>query len=98
MVLHIHIEFHHLIDVEWIDAAGDGHAHGVAGEIAHAAIGEEGRKLLEDFALLRRLNIAFNREHAFAADLVEEFVHHFERVEVARLVEAGMAEDGLQSC
>ena len=38
VMMDFHVEFHHLIDVEWFDAAADCHAHGVADEIADVMV------------------------------------------------------------
>ena len=34
VVMHFHIEFHHLVHVEWFNAAGDGRAQRVAHKVA----------------------------------------------------------------
>ena len=38
VMMHVHIEFHHLVEIEGFDAAADRHAHGVADEIANVMI------------------------------------------------------------
>ncbi len=94
VVLHFHVEVHHLVHVEGIHAAGDHHAHGVAHELAQMVVLQEIRIGLEDGALLRLLHVAFDGEHAAAPGLLQQLVHHAQGGEVARLAEFRGAEDG----
>ncbi len=94
VVVHFHVELHHLVHVEGLDAAGDGGAQGVADKVAGVMVIEELGVVFEDGAFLGLFDVHFDAEQAFFADLVEELVHHFEGAEVAFLVELGTFEDG----
>ena len=47
VMLYFHIELEQLIHIEWLDAARNGHAHGVANEVASMVIFDKGRILRE---------------------------------------------------
>ncbi len=82
VVMNLHVEIQELVKVKGFDSA-DGHAHGVAEVVADVVILEEGGILGEKWTLAGILDVAFQRHQALAARLVEEFIHHFEGVEVA---------------
>ena len=48
VVVDFHVEFHHLVHVEGLDAAGDGDAQGVADEVQRVVVLEEVRVFRED--------------------------------------------------
>ena len=94
MVLHLHVQLHHLVDVEGLDAAGDHHAQRVADEVAGVVILQERGKFGEELALLRHFDVLLDGEIAFAPRLGEHAEHHAQRLEIAVLAVARGAEDG----
>ena len=88
----LEVELHHLVDIKGVDAAGDGHAHGVADEGGDVMILDEERVLREDGALVRLLDIGLDGDHAFFAGLAEDVEEHFERLGVALLGDAAAFE------
>jgi hypothetical protein len=87
MVMHFHVELHHLVHVERLHAAGDGHAQRIADKVQRVVVAEKVRIVLEDAALLGLLDVVFDAQQPLFADLVEELIHHLESVEVAGLAE-----------
>jgi DNA/RNA-binding domain of Phe-tRNA-synthetase-like protein len=59
-MMNVHVQFHHLVDIEGARAARDRHAHGVAHEISNVMVFSEGRVLREQRTLLRLLDIRFD--------------------------------------
>ena len=51
VMVNFHVEVEHLVEIEGIDA-GDGHAQGVANEIADVMVFQEGRVFGEDRTLV----------------------------------------------
>ena len=82
-VVDFHVGVQHLVQIEYFDAAADRHAHGVANEVAQVVIGDEILVLGEKRALGRIFNVAFERDQSFLARFLQQFVHHFERVDIA---------------
>jgi hypothetical protein len=91
-MMNFEIEVEHLIEIEGVDA-GDSHAQGVADEIAHVMILEEGWILSEDGTILGLFDIGFESHESVFAGLVEQVIHHFQSVDVGLLSELGAAED-----
>ncbi len=85
--VHLDIGFHHLVDVEGLDAAHQRHAHGVADEVAGQLILGGLGKGGEELALLGLFNVVLYRVRALAADFVEHLVQHLQRIEIALLAE-----------
>jgi hypothetical protein len=96
VVVDFHIEVKHLVEIEGVDA-GDGHAQGVAYEIANVMVLEEGRVLGKNRALLGLFDVGFEGHEAVFAGLVEQVVHHFQGVDVGLFAKLGAAEDGADS-
>ena len=83
--MHFHVEFHHLVHIERLHAAGDGRTQCVADKVFGVMIVEEIRIVLEDGAFLRLFDVVLDAEQALFAHLVQELVHHFQGAEIARL-------------
>ncbi len=81
MVL-LHIEVHHLIDIECFHAAGNRRSHGVADEIPHVRVAHNMGIGAEDLTLLGVLNVHFDCCQSAFPRHREEVVEHFERIEV----------------
>ena len=92
------IEFHHLIHVEGQHASSDGHAHCVAHEVCHVVVLQEVRILGKDGALVRTLDVSFNRHHAVLARLAEKIEHHLQRFKIALLGIGRSLEHTHQTC
>ena len=65
VMMHLHVQLHHLIHVERLHAAGDGHAQRVADKVPGMMVVEELGIVFEEFALLRLFHVHFDA----AADL-----------------------------
>ena len=91
-MVNFEVEVEHLVEVEGVDA-GDGHAQGVADEVAHMVILEEGGILGEDGTLLWLFDVGFEGHESVFASLVEQVVHHFQGVDISLLAEFGARED-----
>ena len=83
VMVYVHIQLHHLVEIEGFDAAADRHAHGVADEIANVMIFDEGGILRQDRALGRILDVCFERDQSILARLVQQVVHHLQRFEIS---------------
>ena len=83
----LHVEVHHLVEVKGINASGDGHAQGVANEVAGVVVLDELWVLAEDGALVGLLDIAFDGEQSVFTGLVEDLVAHLQRLKVKGLGE-----------
>ncbi len=94
VMLHLHVEVHHLVHVEGVHAAGDHHPHGVAHELAQMMVLHKFRVGLEDGALFRLLDVAFDGQHPSAARLLQQLVHHPQRGQIPGLAEFRGAENG----
>src|SRR5579864_1058811 len=81
-MMYIHIRFHHLVDIEWLNAPRDRHPHGVADEIPYVMILQECWILRKNRTLVRLLDIAFQCDQALLARLVQQVVHHLERLDI----------------
>src|SRR5579871_2287530 len=95
--MNLHVQFHHLVHVERIDAACNRHAQRVTYKVLHVMVGEKIGKRLEDGTLLRLLHVVFHTEQSFLADFIEKQVHHLQQIQVARFAELRSAENALQS-
>ena len=62
VVMDLQIEFHHLLDVEGLHAAGHGHAHGVAYKGTDVMILEKGWIFGKDRALVGLFDVSFDRD------------------------------------
>ena len=87
VVMHFHVQLHHLVHVERLHAAGDGRAQRVADKVAGVMVVEKLGIILEDDALGGLFHVHLDGQQALFAHLVEELVHHLERAQVARLGE-----------
>ncbi len=76
-MVHVHVQLHHLINVEGLDAAAGGHANGVANEGESVVVFQEFRVLGENGAFLRVVAICFQSHETFFTSAREKFVHHF---------------------
>src|SRR5581483_2874984 len=77
--------------VEGVDAR-DGHAKGIADEIANMVILEKGRIFREQRAFVWFFDVGFERHQSVFAGLVQQVVHHFQRIDVGLLAKFGAAE------
>jgi hypothetical protein len=59
VVVYVHVQLHHLIHVEGLDAATSGHADGVADEMQGVVVLEEFRILGEDWAFVWGVAVGF---------------------------------------
>ncbi len=96
VVVNFQVEIQELVEIKSFHSA-DRHAHGVTEVVADVVILEKGRILGEDRTLGRILDVGFQRHQALAARLVEEFIHHFEGVEVALFSEFRASEHAHKS-
>src|ERR1035437_5542426 len=96
LMVNLEVEVEHLVEIEGIDA-GNGHAQGVADEIANVVVLEEGGILGKNSAFLRLFYVGFEGHQAVFAGLVEQVVHHFQSVDIGLLAELGGAEDATDS-
>ena len=65
LVVHLHVEIHHLVDIERIHASRHRHPHRVADKVARMMVLREERILVEDRALLRLLDVRLQRHQSF---------------------------------
>ena len=83
----LHVEVHHLVQVERIDAPGDRHAQRVADEVPGVMVLEKLWILGKYRALVRLFDIGLNRQQSVLSRLVQELVAHLQRFQVERLGE-----------
>lgn len=86
VVVDIHIEFHHLVDIEGFNAATGGHANGVANKMLHVMILEEAGIFGKHRTLFGIVAIGFQRHQAFLAGAGEKLKKHFHYFHVTGLV------------
>ncbi len=96
LVVNFEVEIEHLVEIEGVDA-GDGHAERVTDEIANVMVFEEGWVLGEDLTFFRLFHVGLEGHEAVFACLVEEVVHHFQRVDVGLLAELRTAKHAADS-
>src|ERR1017187_8251199 len=92
-MVNVHIQLHHLVDIERFDCAGGSHAQRVADEAADMTILDYGRKSTECFALFRRFEILLDGCQTFAARTVEQVKQHLEGVQIELAREPGPFEN-----
>ena len=80
-MMNLHIEIQQLIKIKSFDSA-DGHAHGVAEVVADVMVLKKARMLGKNRTLGWVFDVTFERHQPLAASFVEQFIHHFERVEI----------------
>ena len=102
-VQNLEIQFHDAVQIVNLYAPRDQGSHGVAKEQHRLMVGGEGRVPFEQGALVRRVQIFFQRRQAALSSGVEEVVQETQRVEIdAGSVAASLedsqnaADDGLQ--
>ena len=71
VMVDVHIQLHHLIDIEGLDATCDRHAHRVADEILHMVVFEKLGILGKNGALVRTFDVRLNRHKTFFAGFGE---------------------------
>ena len=82
-MMHVHVELHHLIDVERFDSAAGGHADGVAYEIQGMMVFQKFRIFRKYRTLVRRVAILFERHQTFFACAAEELEHHLQCLKIS---------------
>ena len=96
MMMNFEVEIEHLIEVEGIDA-GDGHAQGIADEVADVGVPENGGRMREHRTLVGLLNVVLKSHETIFAGFVEQVVHHLQRIDVSLPGKFGAAEDAAHS-
>jgi len=86
LMVYFQIEIKHLIEIKSIDA-GNGHAQGIANEGAHMLILDEGCVFGEDRTFLRLFDVILESHESIFARLVQEVIHHLERIDIGLLAE-----------
>ncbi len=84
---HFHVEVHHLVEIERIDAARHRHAQRVADKVPRVMVLEKLWILGKHRALVRFFDIGLNRQQSIFPCLVQNFVAHLQRFQVERLGE-----------
>ena len=92
-MVHVHVQFDHLIGVERFDAAARRHAYRIADKIECVVILQEGGILREDDALIRRVAVGFQGHHSVAPRAAKQFIHHLQCFEIALLAECRAAKN-----
>ncbi len=85
--MHLHIQLHHLVHVKGLDTPGNGGPQRVAHKLQRVMVAEKLGVILEDRAFLGLFHVHLHAQQTLFAHLVQELVHHLERVQVARLGE-----------
>ena len=80
MVMNLHVELHHLIQLERRRSSAHRHAQGVAYEIAQVML-----PLLEQVALGRIFDVRFQIRQPFLAGFLHHSEHSLERIHEKRL-------------
>ena len=96
MMVHLHVELHHLVECERIHLPGDRHANGVAQKIDGVMVGQEALEFVEDVAFVRFFDVGLEFGGAVLARRHEQRVQHFQSLQVQRLVVAASLEDSDQ--
>ncbi|OLE14863.1 MAG: hypothetical protein AUG89_00120 [Acidobacteria bacterium 13_1_20CM_4_56_7] len=91
-VLNFEIEIEHLIQVERIYTCNR-HAKRIADEIPNVMVLHERGILRKYCTLFRFFDVIFQGHQAVLAGLVEQVVHHFQRIDIGLLAELGSAEN-----
>jgi hypothetical protein len=79
MMMDFHVRIQHLIQIEYFHAAAHRHAHGVADESHGMMIFREIFVFRDERALVRLLDVRFQRHQPFLARFLQQFVHHLQR-------------------
>src|SRR5258707_81699 len=88
-MVHIHVQLHHLIHIERLDATTGGHADGVADKIQGVMVFEKFWILGENGAFVWCIAVGFQRHQSFLAGAGKEFVHHLHGFEIFILAKSG---------
>src|ERR1700744_1940282 len=83
MMMAIHIKFHHLVYVKWIDSSGDCHAHGVTYKVSSMMVSQERRVARKYGTLFRIFYVTLDGNRTLFARLGEEIKHHLEGVYIS---------------
>ena len=86
-MVHLHVQFHHLVHIERLHASSDGRTKRVAQKIHRVMVFEKLRIVLENRTLLGFLNIHLHAQQSLFAYLIQKLVHHLERAQIALLGE-----------
>ena len=82
VVVHLQVFVHQRLEIVRRDAADDDHLDRVGQEVDRLVAGQELRVLAQDRALLRILEVRFERHHARLLHLLEQLVQHRQQVDV----------------
>jgi hypothetical protein len=85
MVMHFHVQLHHLVHIERLHASRDRHPHRVADEIHRVMILHELGILRENRALVRPFNVRLDGHQAFFPRLGKQIEHHLQRFQIPLL-------------
>ena len=92
-----HVEFHHLIDVEWFHTPTNRHAQGVTDEVADVMIFQKRRIFGENLALGGIFDVRFQSNQSIFSGTVKQVVHHLQRFQISLLGEFGAAQNHTQA-
>src|SRR5258705_3989322 len=85
VMMHFQIRLHHLIDVEGIHAAGHRHPQRVAQVVLSMMVLEELRVFWKNLALRWAVDLLFEFRRSILAGMAEEFVEHFQVLDIGGL-------------
>src|ERR1017187_2369948 len=89
----LHIQLHHLVDIEWFHCATGCRAQCVADEVAHMMIFDYGWEGRECLALFRSFQILLDGCQTFPARTVEQVEQHLQGVQIKLARESGPLEN-----
>src|SRR5579863_8442686 len=87
-----HIEIEHLIEIEGVDS-GNGHAERIADKVADVVVFEDGGAFGEHRTFFGLFDVVLKSHQSVFAGLVQQVVHHFQRIDVSLPGVLGAAED-----
>jgi len=96
MMMNFEVEVEHLVEIEGI-YAGDGHAQRIANKVADVVVPEDGWTRRKQRTLVWFLYVVLKGHESIFAGLVEQVVHHLQRIEVSLFRVLRAAEDAADS-
>ena len=91
VMVDVHVQLHHLIHVEGLDAATGGQTNVSQTKCSGVMVFQKFRIFGEDWAFVGAVAVGFEGHEAFFARAAEELVHHFHGVEIFFFAEFGTA-------
>ena len=90
--MNFQIQIEHLVKIERIHA-GNGHAQRIANKIPHVMVLEDRGPLGKQRTLVRFFHVALKRHKPVFAGLVQQVIHHFQRIGIGLLAVFGSAKN-----